>query len=78
MDMLRKYFPNAFGAVETKALVKALLIYALIAFVAGIVFGLLSIIPIVGFIAAVVGWVVKAYCAVGIVLAILVYLKVVA
>lgn len=77
MDMLKKYFPNAFGATDVKPLVVALLIYAVVACVGGFVLGLLGIIPVIGYIARVVGWVLDVYCAVGIILAILVFLKVI-
>ena len=32
MDMVKKYFPQAFKAVDVKSLIIALLIYAVIAF----------------------------------------------
>ena len=56
MDMVKKYFPQAFKANDVKSLIIALLIYAVIAFVGGLVIGLLGIIPIIGFIAGVLGW----------------------
>ena len=49
MDMVKKYFPQAFKANDVKSLIIALLIYAVIAFVGGLVIGLLGIIPIIGF-----------------------------
>lgn len=77
MDAIKKYFPQAFSAKDVKSLIIALVIYAVIAFVGGLVLGLLGIIPIIGFIASVLGWVLRLYCAVGIILAILVFLKIV-
>lgn len=77
MDAVKKYFPQAFSAKDVKSLIIALVIYAVIAFVGGLVLGLLGIIPIIGFIASVIGWVLRIYCAVGIILAILVFLKVI-
>jgi len=76
MDAVKKYFPQAFSAKDVKSLIIALVIYAVIAFVGGLVLDLLGIIPIIGFIASVIGWVLRIYCAVGIILAILVFLKV--
>ena len=73
MDAVKKYFPQAFSAKDVKSLIIALVIYAVIAFVGGLVLGLLGIIPIIGFIAGVINWVLRLYCAVGIILAILVY-----
>jgi len=77
MDAVKKYFPQAFSAKDVKSLIIALVIYAVIAFVGGLVLDLLGIIPIIGFIASVIGWVLRIYCAVGIILAILVFLKVI-
>lgn len=77
MDAVKKYFPQAFSAKDVKSLIIAMVIYAVIAFVGGLVLGLLGIIPIIGFIASVIGWVLRIYCAVGIILAILVFLKVI-
>lgn len=77
MDMVKKYFPQAFKANDVKSLIIALLIYTVIAFVGGLVIGLLGIIPIIGFIAGVLGWLLEIYCTIGIILAILVFLKVV-
>lgn len=77
MDAVKKYFPQAFSAKDVKSMIIALVIYAVIAFGGGLVLGLLGIIPIIGFIASVLGWVLRLYCAVGIILAILVFLKIV-
>ena len=77
MDMVKKYFPQAFKANDVKSLIIALLIYAVLAVVGGFVIGLLGIIPIIGFIAGVLGWLLEIYCTIGIILAILVFLKVV-
>lgn len=76
LDMIKKYFPHAFKAIDVKSLIINLVIYALIAFVAGIVLGLLGVIPIIGFIFGVIGLVVELYCTAGVILAILVFLKV--
>ena len=76
LDVIKKYFPHAFKAIDVKSLIINLVIYALIAFVAGIVLGLLGVIPILGFIFGVIGWVVELYCTAGVILAILVFLKV--
>lgn len=77
LDVIKKYFPHAFRVNDVKSLVINLIIYALIAFVAGIVLGLLSIIPILGFIFGVIGWLTELYCTAGVILAILVFLKIV-
>ncbi len=77
LDAVKKYFPKVFEATDVKGLIIALVIYAVIAFVGGLVLGLLSIIPILGFIFSVLAWVLRVYCAVAIILAILVFIKVV-
>ncbi len=77
MDALKKYFPHALKANDVKALIIALIIYAVIGFVGGIILGFLSIIPILGIIFRVIGWLVEVYTIVGIILAILVFLKIV-
>ena len=77
LNALKPYFPQAFGANSIKSLVIAVLIYAVVAWVAGIVISLLSWIPIVSFILGVLGWVIDIYCVVGIILSILVFLKIV-
>ena len=77
MDMVKKYFPQAFKANDVKSLVIALLIYAVIAFVGGLILGILGVIPVIGFIANVIGWLLEIYCTVGIILAILAFLKIV-
>lgn len=77
MDMIKKFFPQAMQAHDVKGLVIAILIYAVINFVGGLVLGLLDAIPLVGFVFGVLGWVLGIYCTVGIIVAILVFLKVV-
>lgn len=77
LDAIKKYFPQAFAAVDVKALIISLVIYAVIACVAGLVLGILSIIPILGFIFRVISWLIELYCVAGIILAILVFIKVI-
>ena len=77
LDAIKKYFPHAFRVNDVKSLIINLLIYAVIAFVTGIVLGILGIIPIIGFVVGIIGWLVEIYCTVGVILAILVFLKIV-
>lgn len=77
MDMLKKFFPNAFKATETKPFVIALITYVLVDIVCGVVIGLLAKLPIVGIIFSLLGSLVGLYAFVGIVLSILVFVKVV-
>lgn len=77
MDTVKRLFPHAFSAQDVKSLVVALLIYAVAAVVGGLILKVLGIIPIIGFITKIVGWLLELYCTAGVVLAILVFLKVV-
>ena len=77
MDMVKKLFPQAMQANDVKGLLIAILIYAVVNFVGGLVLGLLDAIPLVGFVFGIIGWLLSIYCAVGIVVAILVFFKIV-
>lgn len=77
MDMLKKFFPNAFKASELKSFIIALIIYVLIDVVCGTVIGLLAGIPLIGIIFSLAGAVVGLYALVGVVLSILVFVKVI-
>ena len=77
MDMIKKLFSHAMQANDVKGLIIAILIYAVVNFVGGFVLGLLDAIPLVGFVFGIIGWALSIYCAVGIIVAILVFLKIV-
>lgn len=77
MDFIKKLFPQAMQANDLKGLLIAILIYAIVNLVGGWVLGLLSNIALVGFVFGLVGWVLGIYCAVGIIVALLVFFKVV-
>ncbi len=77
MDLIKKLFPQAMQAHDVKGLIIAILIYAVVNFLGGIVLGLLNGIPLVGFVFGVIGWALGIYCAVGIIVALLVFFKVV-
>jgi len=77
MDMIKKFFPQAMQAKDIKGLLIAILIYVVVNFVGGLVLGLLDAIPLVGFVFGVIGWLLSIYCAVGIVVAILVFFNIV-
>lgn len=76
MDMVKKFFPNAFKAKELSSFIVALVIYVLIDVVCGFVIGLLAKIPVLGIIFSLLGSIVGLYALVGIVLSILVFVKV--
>ena len=77
MDMIKRFFPQAMQAHDVKGLIIAILIYVVVKFVGGFVLGLLDAIPLVGFVFGVLGWALTVYCAVGIIVAVLVFLKIV-
>ena len=77
MNMIKSLFPQAMQARDVKGLVVAILIYAVVAFVAGLVLGLLDNIPLIGFVFGVIGWAIGVYCAVGIIVSLLVFLNIV-
>ena len=76
MDTLKKFFPHAFKAAEVKDLVIAIIIYLVIGFVGGLIIGLLSAIPFIGWLFSIVGGLLDLYTLIGIILAVLVFAKV--
>ena len=70
MDMLKKFFPYSFGAKDVAGLVIKIVVYIVASAVLGFVVGL---IPFVG---GLVGSLIGLYSTVGLVLAILDYLKI--
>jgi hypothetical protein len=77
MDILKKFFPNAFKATELNPFIIALVIYVLIDIVCGVVIGILATIPLIGIIFSLIGSIVGLYALIGIVLSILVFVKVI-
>ena len=77
MDIIKRFFPQATQAHDVRGLVIAILIYAVANLVIGFVLGFLNKIPLIGFVFGVIGWALGIYCAVGIIVAILVFLKIV-
>lgn len=76
MDLLKTFFPFSFKASELTAFIITLIVYILVDVICGFVIGLLAAIPLVGIIAGLVGALIGLYALVGIVLAILVFAKV--
>lgn len=73
MDLVKKYFPTSLRADNLKGLLVAILIYAIVNLVGGFVLGLLSKLPLIGFVASFAGWLLGAYCAIGVIAAILLF-----
>ena len=76
MDMIRKVFPYSLGAKEVKELVIKILVYLVAGIIIGALIGVLAKIPVLGLIFSLVGAIVDLYCFVGIILAVLDYMKV--
>ena len=78
MDILKKFWPNAFKTADSNGLVTAIIIYVIVLIVGTVAGFILGLLPIVGGILAwVVGTVLDLYGLVGIVLALLTYFKVI-
>lgn len=77
MDLLKKLFPLSFKVSEAKDLVISIIVYAVIDVVCGVLIGLLAKIPLIGILFSLVGTLIGIYATAGIVLAILVFVKVI-
>lgn len=85
MDALKKLFPSAFKATDVKSLIKAIVIYIVIAIIAGFVMFLAGLltgwIPVIGkligLILKIAGSIVELYVVVGVILSLLKFFKVV-
>lgn len=77
MDFIKSLFPVSLKACDLKGLLISILIYAIVNLLGGWVLGLLKNIPLVGFVFGVCGWILSVYCAVGIIVAILYFFKIV-
>jgi len=76
MDMLKKFFPFSFKSKDVKDLIINIVIYLVAGIVGGWVLGLLGGIPLLGVIFDLIGSLFGLYCLVGIVLAVLDFLKI--
>ena len=77
MDMLRNFFPYSFREKkDVTALIINISVYLVVGFVAGILIGLLAIIPIIGIIIGIIGSILDLYVFIGIILSVLDYMKV--
>ncbi len=74
-ETINKFFPFVARAREPKSLAIVIVVYLVIAIVAGIILGVCSHIPVVKFVVGIVGSLVELYVIAGIVIAVLVYTK---
>ena len=77
MDTLKKIFPFSFGIADVTKLIINIIIYIVAGAVGGLLIGLLAGIPIVGWLFATIGGLIDLYVVIGIVLAVLDYLKII-
>ena len=77
MDILKKFFPDAFRSKDVNSFIVTLLLYGVGSLIVGLVLGLLAKIPLIGIVFSLIGALVGIYALVGIVLAILVFVKVI-
>ena len=76
MDLLRKFFPQAFAVRDLKSLLMTILVYVIINALLGFVLGILGGFPLIGFFFRILGWCVGIYFFLAIVVAILRFLNV--
>lgn len=76
MDILKKLFHFSFRATDLSNLIVSLLVYIVIDIVCGVVIGLLAKLPLIGWLFGLVGSLVGLYATAGIIVAILVFFKV--
>lgn len=77
MEVLKKLFPVSFREPTTNNLVVNIIIYIVAGAVVGLVLGILAKIPLIGWIFSIVSSLFGLYCFIGLVLAILYFLKVI-
>lgn len=69
MDILKSLFPWSFKNKTMKDLIVSILIYMAINIVGGLVFGLLSVVPLIGFVFSLLGGALGIYTLAGVILA---------
>ena len=69
MDILKSLFPWSFKNKTMKDLIISILIYMAINIVGGLVFGLLSAVPLIGFVFSLLGGALGIYTLAGVILA---------
>lgn len=76
MDILKKVFPYSFGVKGLGNLIVKVLVYIVVGAIAGFAIGLLAAMPIIGMLVYLICGLIDLYVVVGIVLAVLDFLKV--
>ena len=72
-----KFFPISARAKDLKGLLISILIYIVVSILVGLGLKVLAILPLIDILLGIIGWLVELYIAVGVVISILVFLKIV-
>ena len=76
MDLMKKLFHFSFRAKDLANLLITVLIYVIVDVICGVVIGLLAKLPLIGWLFGLVGSLIGLYAFAGIVIAVLVFFKV--
>lgn len=76
MENFKKFFPLSTSCVDNETFIRNIIIYVVAMVICGLLFSLLSRIPLIGFLFGLVGWIAVLYMLVGIVLAVLLYFNI--
>ena len=72
-----KYFPISARAKTLGGLLVSILIYIVVGFLIGLCLKVLAILPLIDIILGIIGWLVELYIAVGAIISLLVFFKIV-
>lgn len=75
--MIKNIWPASKSAGNLTGLLLSVVCYIVVAFLVSFVLGLASGLPVIGLVTGLLRWLVSAYCGLGIVASILVFLKVI-
>lgn len=73
--MVRELFPHARQACDLKGLLRVIILYALVKLVGSFIFGFLDGIILIGFVFDILDWALSIYCAIGVMVAVFVFLR---
>ena len=78
MDIMKKIFPLSFKYTKNVVdLIVGIIVYILVGAIGGVAIFIASLIPVVGILVSIVGWILDVYVAIGVILLILAFLKVI-
>ena len=77
MDTIKKIFPLSFNAHDFQSFLKTVIMYVVLDLVCGLAIGLLGKLPLIGLVFGLIGSVLGIYFAIGLLIAILVFLNII-